>query len=79
MARHAIIEKLDIELSQQITSERQVVYILVEIRKLMERNNDTEKCFALNFYCDWAMHTKLDASERLESSRGSTSTKNLSN
>lgn len=60
MARHAIIEKLDIELSQQITSERQVVYILVEIRKLMERNNDTEKYFALNFYCDWAMHTKLD-------------------
>jgi hypothetical protein len=46
MARHAIIEKLDIELREPITSERRVVYILVEIRKLVERNNDTEKYFA---------------------------------
>jgi hypothetical protein len=60
MARHAIIDKLDRELQEPIASERQVVYILVEIRKLMERNNDTDKYFALNFYCDWAMHTKLD-------------------
>ncbi len=47
MARHAIIEKLDRELREPIATERQVVYILVEIRKLMERNNDTEKYFGL--------------------------------
>lgn len=40
MARHAIIEKLDRELQEPMTSERQVVYLLVEIRKLIELNQD---------------------------------------
>ncbi len=60
MARPAIIEKLDRELHEPVTTERQVVYILVELRKLMERNGDTGKYFALNFSCDWGVHTKLD-------------------
>jgi hypothetical protein len=60
MARPALIEKLTRELSEPITTERQVVYILVELRKLMEHNGDAVDYFALNFYCDWAVHTKLD-------------------
>jgi hypothetical protein len=60
MARPALIEKLDRELREPIETERQVVYILVELRKLMERNSDAESYFALNFYWDWAVHTKLD-------------------
>jgi hypothetical protein len=40
-----------------------VVYLLVELRKLMELNGDTgekSRYFALEFYCDWAVHPILD-------------------
>jgi hypothetical protein len=45
MARPALIEKLDRELREPIETERQVVYILVELRKLMERNSDARNAF----------------------------------
>jgi hypothetical protein len=38
----------------------EVVYVLVELRKLMERNGDFAKYPALKFYCDWAAHPSLD-------------------
>ena len=52
--------KLRRELSEPISSERQVVYILVEIRKLLELNADADRFPALNFYCDWAVHAVMD-------------------
>jgi hypothetical protein len=55
-----VIRKLRDELIQPITSERQVVYLLVELRKLIDLNGDAEKFFALNFYCDWAVHPMMD-------------------
>jgi hypothetical protein len=60
MGYPAIIEKLRNELRLPIRSERQVVYILVELRKLMDLNKDGAKFFALKFYCDWAVHSHLD-------------------
>ena len=58
--RHAIIDKLARELREPITSERQVVYLLVEIRKLMDINNDSAAYPSLRFACNWVVHTVLD-------------------
>jgi len=54
-----ILSKLDEELHQAITTERQVAYILVETRKLIERNGLANKFEALNLHCNWAVHTEL--------------------
>lgn len=56
----AILSKLATELQQDIQSERQVVYTLVELRKLIELNGDGKNYFALQFYCDWAVHPIMD-------------------
>jgi hypothetical protein len=64
-----ILTKLDLELKQEITSERQVVYILVQIRKLIDSADLANKFEALKLHCDWVVHTKLDrrpAKELLE-------------
>ena len=56
-----IAQKLMREFGQQITSERQVVYILVELRKLLEKNAtlDLPRYRALKTCCDWAVHPAL--------------------
>lgn len=54
-----ILTKLEAELWQPITTERQVVYILVELRKLIELNDDGAQYKALKFHCDWAVHSRL--------------------
>jgi hypothetical protein len=38
-AHHSIVEKLYTELQRPLETEMQVVYILVELRKLMELSN----------------------------------------
>lgn len=55
-----IAYKLTQELAQEISSERQVVYILVEIRKLLESKDELDKYPDLKLCCDWAAHPKLD-------------------
>ena len=55
-----IIDKLRAELDRGIGSEVQVVYLLVGIRKLIERDGLNEAYPALKFHCDWALHSKLD-------------------
>jgi hypothetical protein len=54
-----IIAKLNTELRCSITSERQVVYILVEARKLMELTKVKKDFPTLTFCCDWAVHPSL--------------------
>lgn len=56
-----IAQKLMEELRQAITSERQVVYILVELRKLLEKKGELDwpRYRALKTCCDWAVHPKL--------------------
>jgi len=67
MAESSIVSKLHRELSVEITTERQVVYILAEIRKLIELRQQSDQFFALNFHCCWALHTRMDriGSERI--------------
>lgn len=66
-----IVEKLRFEFREPIRSERQVVYILAELRKLMEidsiARNEADALadssyFALKFHCDWAVHVRLGQS-----------------
>ncbi|MGA2116637.1 MAG: hypothetical protein ABSH56_18000 [Bryobacteraceae bacterium] len=60
MGQHIIVQKLNRELSEPIASERQVVYILVETRKLVELLGLRDEYAKLIFFCDWAMHPILD-------------------
>ncbi len=60
MARHAIVEKLNQEFREPVRSERQAVYILVELRKLLEITCSRMRYRSLDFHCDWAMHSMLD-------------------
>jgi hypothetical protein len=64
-----IVRKLEHELSLPIESERQVAYILIELRKLLElekraRNEakqPQDHTYAtLQFCCDWAVHPVMD-------------------
>lgn len=57
--KHDIATKLNIELHQEIVSERQVVYILVEARKLLEQQESLRHFRAFKLCCDWAVHPKL--------------------
>ena len=57
-----IIRKLTAQLNKGITTEVQVVYLLVGIRKLIERDDQRKQYSNLNFYCDWILHSELDRS-----------------
>jgi hypothetical protein len=54
-----IVRKLESELQQKIVSEPQVVYILVQSRKLIDDKKKATNFEALKLYCDWVMHTQL--------------------
>jgi hypothetical protein len=57
----AIERKLRRELSSKAhLTEARVVYILAEVRKLIERTRQQQTYFALNFHCSWALHTTTD-------------------
>jgi hypothetical protein len=58
--KNSLIEKLKHELSLTIESERQVVYILIQLRKLLDLNGDFRKYPSLRFHCDWVAHVVLD-------------------
>ena len=58
--REEMIRKLRGELEEGITSERQVVYVLAEIRKLIEGEGLKKKYPDLKFHCDWSLHPALD-------------------
>jgi hypothetical protein len=59
-----ILRKLTAELAQPITSERQVVYILCQVRKIVDRDPNRQRWNSLKLYCDWAMHTDLTFDSR---------------
>jgi hypothetical protein len=62
----AILTKLAVELQEPISTERQVVYIMVELRKLMELNKDGAQYPALKFHCDWVAHPLLTGPQAQE-------------
>ena len=63
MAREEILEKLQKELNREIRDECQVIYILSRIRKILEISDERSKYKMLNFYCNWALHAKIDRTE----------------
>lgn len=58
-----IITKLKSALSEPIEKEKDVVYILVEIRKLLERKVIKPNYSVLNFYCNWVLHSSIEKIE----------------
>jgi hypothetical protein len=63
MGQTQIEEKLDQEFRRDTASESQVVYILVEIGKLLEHDKAKSQFRAINFYRNWVVHTKLEQSD----------------
>ena len=57
-----IIRKLRDHLELPLDTECSVVYLLAEIRKVLERQPRDEKPFALLMYCHWALHVDLTRS-----------------
>jgi len=54
-----IVRKLREQLSTAVDSECQVVYVLCETRKLLEKYPPDPMPFALKLYCHWALHIDL--------------------
>lgn len=60
MGRLEIVEKLQTFLQKMpFTEECHVIYLLVEIRKILDRE-ENKKYPLLRFYCDWSVHTAKD-------------------
>jgi hypothetical protein len=59
MSKDIIVSKLCQELGQEFVSERQVVYVLAETRKILEVTPSEEKYPSLRFFCDWVLHTTM--------------------
>ncbi len=57
--KEEIISKIKLALNEPIEKESQIVYILVETRKLLDLQNNYNYP-ELRFYCDWAVHIKKD-------------------
>lgn len=66
MAREIILEKLARELGKLSPDECRVVYVLSRIRKYLEITNTQDKYKRLNFYCNWALHTRIDRTKAIE-------------
>ncbi|MGB2580770.1 MAG: hypothetical protein WBC83_03685 [Minisyncoccia bacterium] len=63
MGHIEILEKLNRELEKDIHEECQVIYIMSRIRKYLESKNQKNKYKYLNFYCNWALHSKIERTE----------------
>ncbi len=62
--REAIIEKLSKHLSAPPSGEADVVYALVQIRKLMERDKVSSNYPRLKFFCDWVVRPRWTPENR---------------
>ena len=60
MGQEQILEKLTNRLTTVPATETDVVYILSRIRKILEQKKYPEKYCRLNFYCNLALHSKID-------------------
>lgn len=59
MAPPAIIAKLEKLLTKSITCEAEALYLMAEVRKLLEQQNAKAQYEYLTFHCDWALHAAL--------------------
>lgn len=60
MAANTIVEKINALIASNgaFSQEKDVIYFLVQLRKLMEREGIHKKHASVTFYCDWALHPK---------------------
>ena len=56
--QHSIVQKLDALLVSPITRESEAVYLLCEVRKLLDLER-TREAFPLRLHCNWALHVDL--------------------
>lgn len=63
--KNEIIEKIRVILTGPIIGESQVSHFFALVRKLLEglSRPERDQYPLLGFYCDWALHTKIDRSE----------------
>lgn len=66
MAKEIILEKISRELAKENPDECRVVYVLSRIRKYLEATGLQERYKYLNFYCNWALHTRIDKTKAME-------------
>jgi hypothetical protein len=61
MARDSILKKLDKELRLPLKRESQALYIVAEIRKVIEHERETSPnpYEVLELFCNWALHIKI--------------------
>jgi hypothetical protein len=60
--KDAILHKLNLALSSPVTTEAQAVYVLVELRKLLDRRRKEGRgpdFLNIRFCSDWAVHVQL--------------------
>jgi hypothetical protein len=55
-----LIAKISRRLEAGIATEEDVIYLMVKIRKLLERKNLKAEYPVLLFYCDWSLHASMD-------------------
>src|SRR5580692_9997655 len=56
-----IIDKLQRQLAKGLADEAHVVYVMVEIRKLLEPSKTKKTDFPwLHLFCDWIVHTGIE-------------------
>ena len=53
-----LVRKIQSVLDRRITQETQVLYLLVELRKLMDREKYKDP--VLRMFCNWVVHTSLE-------------------
>jgi hypothetical protein len=58
--KNQLVDKLLVAVSEDISKESQVVYILAESRKLLEKYPPDPAPFAFKMYCHWALHIDLE-------------------
>lgn len=60
--KHSILEKLNKELCLGISQEKDVIYILAEVRKYLEAYEKTRSFTYKNLYfaCNWVLHIEMD-------------------
>jgi hypothetical protein len=60
MTRTEITSELFEHLNKPPETKKCVTYALVQIRKVLEYDKESEGYSGLKFFCDWAMHIKLE-------------------
>lgn len=61
--RNAIVDKLNRHMQNPPKTEPDVVYALVQVRKLLEHEQARSEYKTLTFFCDWVVHTELNRTE----------------